>query len=106
MQSSKLHYNFSISIELYILNGSKEANQTLFSLQVTLTEIRYIYFITAKVCAQIKYLIKGTHINCHLCFENNHVMLCNRIPLSISIITLTYFSPFEIFLPQISPSSL
>lgn len=59
-----------------------------FSLQVTLTETGYIYFITAKVCAQINYVIKGTHINCHLHFENNRVILHNRILLRINTVTL------------------
>lgn len=81
-----LLYNFSISIELSILNGKKETH-TFFSLQVTLKEVGYIYFITAKLCAKVEYFKKAPCINCNFLFKNNHVICvviwCNTILLNI-----------------------
>lgn len=71
MHSSKPQCNLGLFTELYILNGSQERTHSIFSFQVILTGIRYIYSITTKVCGKIKYLLKITHIICHLHFKIN-----------------------------------
>lgn len=53
----------------------KKETHTFFSLQVTLKEVGYIYFITAKLCAKVEYFKKAPCINCNFLFKNNNVIL-------------------------------
>lgn len=53
----------------------KKETHTFFSLQVTLKEVGYIYFIAAKLCAKVEYFKKAPCINCNFLFKNNNVIL-------------------------------
>lgn len=76
MQSSTFFTISSFPLNYTYLMEKKETH-TFFSLQVTLKEVGYIYFITAKLCAKVEYFKKApcNYINCNFLFKNNNVIL-------------------------------